>query len=228
MLIIADKKISVEAKKKLENHGELVLLETYGITENSISGHPDIFFCKTPNNLIIAPNLPHQYKEILHGKNISFIEGILPVEKTYPNAARYNAVITDHNFIHRTDITDSAIANACKELVPINIKQGFSRCSLLPLKDNHFITSDEGIYKTLSQQEMNVLLVSSQGIILQDHLNGFFGGACGVIGNKLFVLGNFKYYKDGEKVKSFIQSLNYEIIELYDGPLFDSGSILFF
>ena len=44
MLIIADNRIPLEAKNKLEKYGKLVLLKTSGITENSISGHPDIFF----------------------------------------------------------------------------------------------------------------------------------------------------------------------------------------
>jgi hypothetical protein len=227
MLIIADNRIPEEAKNKLEEYGELVLLKTSGITENSISGHPDIFFCHTPNGLVIAPNLPQQYKEILRDKNISLIEGLLPVERTYPEAAKYNAVITEHFLIHRTDITDLSIINACKELVRINVKQGFSRCSLLALKENHFITSDEGIYKTLLEKGLNILLISPEGIILPDHPNGFFGGACGTNGNQLFILGKLKHYKDDEKVKSFIQSLNYEIVELYGGPLFDGGSIIF-
>ncbi|MGD0710126.1 MAG: DUF6873 family GME fold protein [Bacteroidales bacterium] len=227
MLIIADSRIPTEAKNKLEKYGELVLLKTSGITENSISGHPDIFFCNTSAGLIIAPNLPQQFKENLRDKNVSFIEGILPVGKTYPDAARYNAVITNHYLIHRIDISDAAIINDCKELVQINVKQGFSRCSLLPLKNNYYITSDEGIYKTLLQNKRKVLLVSPEGIILQDHQNGFFGGACGLNGNQLFILGTLKHYKDGKKVKSFAKSLGYEIIELYAGPLFDGGSIIF-
>ena len=34
--------------------------------------------------------------------------------------------------------------------------------------------------------------------------------------------------KDGKIVKDYLQFLSYEIVELYDGPLFDGGSILFF
>ena len=151
--------------------------------------------------MIIAPNLPQQYKEILRDKNVSFTEGMLPVEKTYPEAARYNAVITEHYLIHRTDITDTAITNACKEHASINVKQGFSRCSLLPLKNDHFITSDNGIYKTLLQHNLNALLVTPDEIILPNHPNGFFGGTCGLNVNQLFILGALKHYKDGEKVE---------------------------
>ena len=71
MLIIADKKIPDKAKINLQKYGELVLLETRGITEESISGHPDIFFFSSQKEIIIAPNLPSIYRELLHEKNIS-------------------------------------------------------------------------------------------------------------------------------------------------------------
>jgi len=227
MLIIADKKIPDEAKSNLRKFGELVLLETSGITEESISGHPDIFFCKTPEILIVAPNIPDNYKNVLSEKNISFVEGRFPVGMKYPGAARYNAVITNDFIIHRTDITDPSVSEYCKRCQRIYVRQGFTRCSLLPLKDGHFITSDTGISKVLTSKGLCVLHVSSKDIFLPGYTHGFFGGACGIFENKLFVIGNFNNYCDGEKVKLFINSLGYEVVELYDGQLFDGGSIIF-
>lgn len=227
MIIIADKRIPAEALQNLRNYGELVLFETTGITEESISCHPDIFFCKTPQSLIIAPNLPLKYKTILAEKNIAFIEGDSIAGMEYHGAARYNAVVTETHLIHRTDITDTAILNNCPDLDKINVRQGFTRCSLLPLKENNFITSDEGIYKTLNKPGFRVMLVSAKNIILHGHKNGFFGGACGVAGNTVFITGNLNHFPDGEKVKQFILKMGYDIVELYDGPLFDCGSLLF-
>ncbi len=67
MIIIADNRIPQLAKKKLEAYGDIVLLETKGITYDAISNHPDIFFCKINDVLIIAPNLPKRYKKMLQG-----------------------------------------------------------------------------------------------------------------------------------------------------------------
>ncbi len=55
MLIIVDKKIPWEAKDKLSVSGTVLELETEGIVYPAISGHPDIFFCKTPQMLVISP-----------------------------------------------------------------------------------------------------------------------------------------------------------------------------
>jgi len=227
MLIIADKKIPEEAKNNLQKFGELVLLETTGITEESISGHPDIFFCKTQNKLIIAPNLPEKFKTIFTENNILFSEGKFKVGLKYPEAAHYNAVITENYLIHRTDITELEILNDCEQLSKIHVGQGFTRCSLLALKENNFITSDEGIYKTLNSLGLKTLLVSSENIILPGHRYGLFGGTCGIHEDKVFFIGSLANYKDGNKVRNFLESLGYSIVELYNGDLFDGGTILF-
>jgi len=227
MLIIADKKIPDDAKINLRKYGEVVLLETTGVTEESISGHPDIFFFSVQNKLIVAPNLPESYKKLLHKKNISFIEGIENVEENYPMAARYNAVATNKYFIHRTDISDPEIIESANHLTKIQVRQGFTRCSLLPLRENNFITSDDGIYKTLVNRGMQVLFVNPEQILLPGHPYGFFGGTCGICDNTVFFLGSLTHYNDGENVKIFLKNLGYKIIELYDGPLFDGGSIIF-
>ena len=74
---------------------------------------------------------------------------------------------------------------------------------------------------------MNVLYVNPEDIQLPGFKHGFFGGACGVYEDSVFLLGSLESFKAGKKVKSFLQSLEYEIIELFDGPLFAGGSILF-
>ena len=227
MLIIADRKIPDEAKYNLQKYGKLVLLETTGITEESISGHPDIFFCKTKNKLIVAPNIPEKFKTILTEKNILFTEGKYNVGLKYPDAAHYNAVITENYLIHRTDITEKEILNECRNLSNIRVTQGFTRCSLLALKENNFITSDEGICKSLISTESKTLLVSTDNIILPGHHYGLFGGTCGIHDDKIFFIGSLSKYKNGDIVKEFLESLGYCIVELYNGNLFDGGSILF-
>jgi hypothetical protein len=227
MLIIADRRIPEEAKNNLQKFGELVLLETSGITEESISGHPDVFMCQAAEKLIVAPNAPDEIKKILAGKNIKFIEGEKPVGINYPEAAYYNAVVVPDAIIHRSDITDRSIRDACKDLKQIHIAQGFTRCSLLPVDGIHFITSDEGIHKILLDLDYTTLKVTVNGIILKKHPHGFFGGVCGVTGNKIFILGNLNHYSDKKKVELFAGLMNFEIVELYDGPLFDGGGIFF-
>jgi hypothetical protein len=147
MLIIIDKKLSAQAKKTLSSYMELMELETENITYPSISGHPDIFFCQAPGHLFVAPNLPEKYFDQLKRHGIDYFTGELPVGPEYPASARYNAVATEKYLIHNFRHTDPAIIRTLQHLEKVNIDQGYCRCNLLPLKNDHFITSDQGIYK---------------------------------------------------------------------------------
>ncbi len=227
MLIIIDKRAPDKAKNTLSAYGDIIEFSTSGITYDTISGHPDIFFCHVDENLIIAPNIPHEYLQILNSKRAAFVMGEKHINENYPDSAVYNAVLSDNYLIHRLDITDPVILKYSGTRETINIKQGYSRCSLLPLKKENFITSDMGIYNEFKERRLNVQYINPEGIQLPGHSHGFFGGACGIYNNNIFVTGSLRYLENGNEVNNFITSLGYKIIELYDGPLYDGGSILF-
>ena len=234
MLIIIDRKISAEAKKTLAAYGDLLELATEGITYAAISGHPDIFFCQSPDKLIVAPNLPKHYFDQLNSQRIDYITGEFPVGAEYPSSARYNAVATSNYLIHNFRHTDFMITRTLEELNPIHVDQGYCRCNLLPLKEDHFITSDAGIFKVLKglhpdSQGLhpNILFVSPDDFILEGFPHGFFGGCCGVLEDKVFVNGSLSFFPEGKKVRNYLGNLDYEIFELNGGQLEDCGSIMF-
>lgn len=227
MLIITDKRIPSQAKEKLSEYGEIIDFSTEGITYEAISGHPDIFFCQVNNQLIVAPNLPEFYKNILHKNSIPFIEGEMPIEIKYPGTSRYNVVATDKYLIHNFRYTDSVITNTGDDLDLIHSGQGYTRCNLLPLQNDHFITSDQGISRVLNGFKLETLYVEPDEILLPGMKHGFFGGACGIYEDKVFIIGSLSKMKNGDALKAYFNNLNYKIVELYDGPLFDGGSIFF-
>ena len=226
-ICICSKNLPDEAKQKLSRFAELIEFSTSGITYDAISAHPDIFFCKVNDRIVCAPNVPETYKRILCEKNIELVEGANTVVHTYPGSAVYNAAVSDSFLIHRTDITDPLIVDSCGNLEKITVQQGYTRCSLLPLKGSSFITSDRGIYEILSGRKLNALYVKPDGILLPGFTHGFFGGTCGVHEDTVFIAGSLAKSKEGNSVKEFLCSLKYDIVELYSGPLFDCGSLLF-
>jgi hypothetical protein len=227
MLIIIDHKVASVAKEKLSNYGELLELKTEGITYPAISGHPDIFFCQSQDKLIVAPNLPKQYFDKLSECKIEFICGEFPVGNEYPATSGYNAVATPNYLIHNFRHTDFTITRTLEDLHPVHVDQGYCRCNLLPLKDDHFIISDAGINKVLKGLHPDILYVSPDDILLEGFPHGFFGGCCGVWEDKVFVNGSLSFYIDGDKVRDYLGKLGYKIVELHDGPMMDCGSILF-
>ncbi len=227
MYCIADSRIPPEAKENLAKYAEVILFSTEGITYESISGHPDIFFAQVNGRLIVAPNLPVIFKNILAKNSIPNIEGELPVGPKYPLTARYNVAATQKYLIHNFRYTDSVITTMNDDLDLIHINQGYARCNLLPLKNDRFITSDKEVYKVLNAYGLKALQVEADDILLPGHDHGFFGGCCGIMGSRVFILGNLSKYNNGEQVKNYLNHLHYKIVELYDGPLFDGGSLLF-
>jgi hypothetical protein len=224
MVILANKNLPRQALQYLTTFGDLIMFQTEDITYSAISGHPDIFFCPNGNGLIIAPNVPEAFKQQFSKKNLSWTVGYEPVGSKYPETARYNCVLTDQFVIGHIDFIDKKILEETSEKEIIHVNQGYTRCNLIPLSSNKFITSDKGIEGVLLQKGLEVLYVNPGGIRLPDFDHGFIGGSCGVTGNKVFYIGNLMYYSESEKIRSFLSE--YEIIELYDGPLFDGGSLI--
>lgn len=227
MLIIVDAKIPVEAKKKLSTYGNLMEIETSGITYPAISGHPDIFFTQDSNQLIVAPNLPEHFLQKLHNQNIHFLIGQNPVGQQYPKTAGYNAVIAKNYLVHNLKITEPSILDHARHKTMISVNQGYTRCNLVFLDDHRAITSDQGIRKHLENAGVETLFLNPAGIILPGFDHGFIGGCCGMLKNQFFCLGNLNKYPDGEKLKSYLDQHQIELVELCDTALFDGGGIFF-
>jgi len=226
-IIFIDQRMPSPAKQKLSEFGQVMEFMTSDLVYPSISGHPDIFFTPVGKSVVMAPNAPDKYGSILREHGYSIVTGELPVGEKYPNTARYNVVVTDNYLIHNFRHTDSVITDLAGRPGLIHVSQGYTRCNLIGLKENYFITSDEKVHRILSHLDLETLLVQPEGILLEGHNYGFFGGTCGVLDDKFFLAGKLEYFRDGEKVRLFLERIGYEIVELYDGPLFDGGGIIF-
>ena len=225
MLIIVDKKIPPEARQNLSEFGQVVGFETENICYEAISGHPDVFFFQSSKELIIAPNLPEIYKTILRKNHIKFIEGKNPVGMQYPATVYYNALYTRYGIIHNNKITDPAIRSLSSQIIHCN--QAYVRCNTIEAGE-YILTSDRGVEKVLLNMKINVFHIDPQRIDLPGHRHGFFGGCCGIWRDKFFVCGSLKSLREGEELENMLIGEGFEIIELYDGRLFDIGGIFFF
>ena len=227
MLIIIDRKIPPEAKKKLSAIGQLVELATNGLTYEAISGHPDIFFHQAGSQWITAPNLPQEYSDLLIKQGVKLIQGEKAVGKRYPATSAYNAVSSENLLIHNLRNTDPVVAALMKSADHIHVEQGYTRCNLLALDEGHFITSDRGIDKVLRALGKDSLYTDPSNIILPGVRNGFFGGCCGILDDQVCIIGSLSHSSNGRDIADFMVNTGYRIMELYDGPLFDGGGIFF-
>jgi len=228
MLAVIDTRSPIEAKENLRKYvDDIFEFASNGITYNSISGHPDIFVFQNAENLIIAPNAPEVLYNFLRKYKINYQIGESYIGKGFENSVNYNCVQSDNFLLHKKGLTDSVIIQNTKHKKFINLPQAYTRCSMMHLKNDVFISSDMGIKKVLDNNKLNNFLFSSEDIQIIDHSNGFFGGTCGISDNKIFFNGNIDKHKDGNDLRDFLTNLNYEIICLHDDFLYDGGGIFF-
>ena len=220
-MIIISKNIPSNLLSELKKIGEVQTFLTNNKTDTRLAGHVDMFCCKVDETYVVEESL---YSLI---NNVS---NILPGEskvKTSFHHSPYNAVITDDYILHNTTVTDKIILQLTKNKKQINVKQSFTRCSVIPLPDGTFITSDKGISKILTINNIQHLLVDNEKIVLPGFKKGCIGGCCGI--NKLdyYLTGSLEHHSQGKAIKRFMVEHGCNVIELVDDALFDCGSFFF-
>ena len=174
----------------------------------------------------------------------------------YPDDIIYNAVCTRNYVFHLVEKTDPDLVDSIvtwrrslasrtgtpdsegtirEETKIIGVRQGYCRCMCLPVDNDSFITSDEGIAKALEAQGAGVLLIEKGHIKLRGFEYGFIGGTAGNIyvnsddmqdQRAIVFNGDLSVHPDFHRISSFIRSRNILPVWFEDYALEDIGSIL--
>lgn len=197
----------------------------------AIDGHPDIQLNILKNNsenkIIIQKDIPDSFKKILEANSINYILSKSSLSNTYPYDIILNSLILDNYFIHSLKYTDENLLKSQSLKVHINVPQGYTKCSILPIRENALITSDKGIFNILKNYNFDILLLPPGDILLPNLNYGFIGGVGGMISNnKMAFFGNLDYYKWGNEIKDFLSKYDVVPIYLRNGKLIDRGSLL--
>lgn len=198
----------------------------------AINGHVDIqlnILNSYNREIIINKNINSSFKEILKEKNINFIESDSTLSHKYPSNIVLNSYITDNYLVHNLKFTDKKILEYCKNKKIINVKQGYTKCSILPIKEKVIITNDTGIYNTLKNEDFDILLLPFGDIELSGFNYGFIGGVGGMISdNSMAFFGSLDNYAFGNEIKKFLYKYDVKPIYLSNTKLIDRGSLLVF
>ncbi len=228
MFAIIDSRSSKQAINNLKKYvTDVYTFQTNGITTNSISGHPDIFLYQYKDQLVVAPNAPVDLFVLLDSHNITYVRGERTVGYEFHNSVQYNCLSTPDFLFHKSGHTDPAILeiNKYKEFIPL--PQAYTRCSLVHLCDENYLTSDRGIEKVLLRKGFSCFYFNPEEITIRDHKNGFIGGTIGIWGEKIFFNGNIELHADGLRLRKYLIELDFDIVNLADEYLYDGGCILF-
>lgn len=193
----------------------------------AIDGHVDIQLAISNNKLIIQKDISLEFKDLLLKYKIEFLESSNSLEDTYPNNIGLNALITKNYFVHNLKYTDPTLLKEQFNKTLISVKQGYTKCSILPVSEKAIITNDSGIASKLLKYDFDVLLIPYGDIILPGFDYGFIGGVGGLITpNTMAFFGNLSYYKYGKDILKFLKKYHVEPVYLSNSKLYDRGSLL--
>lgn len=230
-IAIIDGRADKEIVTNLEKNNITVIksIECKEIDSN-ISYHPDMVMHPISyDTLLIAPNVYEYYNHILSPLGIRVIKGETELEKKYPYDIAYNVARLKDIAIHNFKYTDEVLKFHLKKqnLELLDVKQGYSKCSLAIIDEASGITSDKYMYKKLTEKGYEVLLIESGYIKLEGYNYGFIGGTCGNFSkNKILFSGKFNNHPDYKRISSFIKSRNKNITMLSKDGIIDIGTII--
>ncbi len=228
MLAIIDSRAPDETIEKLKLLcDDVFCFISEGITYNSIAGHPDIFIYQDNQGIVVAPNAPKSLIEFLRRHDIDFEFGASNVGSTLKESTSYNCVSSDNRLFHKSGFTDSKILARNESKPLVSLPQAYTRCSMIEVAENAFLTSDKGIEKVLLQLGLECFYFSPEEIHIIDHKNGFVGGTCGIYKGKLFFMGNIDKHVDGKGLRAYLKTHHVQFECLSDDFLYDGGGLFF-
>lgn len=148
------------------------------------------------------------------------------LDKKYPKDVLYNAAKIGKYFLCSKFTSKDLVDKASKMgLNIVKVSQGYVKCNVLIVDDNHIITEDAGIAKALKNADINCLLIAPKEVKLEGYDYGFIGGASGKINDTIVFNGDISKHSDYAKIKAFITECGLNI-KYFNYPLSDIGSIL--
>lgn len=229
-LVVVDGRIPKEIERAFFELNIRIIKTERILTYDAISYHPDIMMHHLgEEKIIVAPNISEKVVYNLENEGFKIIPGKKEVKEKYPEDVYYNVARVGNLAICNIKYTDDILLEEFyKQGVKIiDVKQGYSKCSISIVNENTIITSDKGIYKKVTKEGINCLLIKPGYVVLEGLNFGFIGGATGLIGkDNLAFYGSLDYHPEGDSIKNFLSKYNIKWQYLYEGPLLDFGTIV--
>lgn len=234
--LLIDERMRDVEKQTLKNLGyELIEIKKSTNVYPEISSHVDIFACKIKDKVIVEKSAYKMLKNKLNNDENILISGETMISYDYPNDIKYNVCIVGNKAIHNFKYTDSKIISELNKsnFEIINVKQGYSNCSIAVIDEKSIILSDRGLYNNLKNSGLDILfldyipdikLFDENGEYSQK--NGFIGGAISRIGDNIVVFGDLDKIDYYCNIRKFIESRNLKIIDFEGLDVIDYGGVI--
>ncbi|MBR5314149.1 MAG: hypothetical protein IKU45_01900 [Clostridia bacterium] len=218
--------ISEKCLASLEKRGyELTLLPPFSKLQKGVSHHADMLFFYFGGELLTHIDYYRENREILDRLGVKINTTDENISHDYPNDILFNTFLTEDKILFAKEkYVSEKIKQFAKTVV--DVKQGYTSCSTCRVANNAFITTDSGLFKAYSKNGIDALLVEKEGIFLQGYNCGFIGGASVVFDDSVCFFGSLSGYKDGQRVREFVEKHGKNVVDLSDEKLTDIGGCI--
>lgn len=228
ILVVAEN-ISEKSAEKLKEMGySLIFIPKNPIIEPEIACHPDMSIAVIKDKVFIDCPLAHLFdRELRIIKCDRQAENKIMLK--YPDSIEFNCVEVGDRLICNKKYTNKTILKYAQNcgIEVIDVKQGYSKCSVCVVSDNAIITEDDSIEKACENAGIDVLKISKGYVELEGYDYGFIGGCSGLLEKNLLAFnGYIENHPNYNKITDFCSKHGVQAISLNDEKLCDVGSII--
>lgn len=233
MLAVVDERIPSDSEEGLKKRGFSVLkLPPHPNLQKPIASHPDMLLFFAPDSIYCTK----KYQEIAKGalcvlskacgRPIKTVEAEL--QPTYPHDVLLNAAPVGKTlFCSKSSVAEELLQNESYEIC--NVRQGYAKCSILPIGDDALITEDPSIAKAAREIGKDVLQVEQNAVRLSGYSTGFLGGCASFSPYEdtpeILFCGALHSHPNANEIERFCKEHGYRVHSLSSSPLTDVGSI---
>ncbi|MFL0269819.1 DUF6873 family GME fold protein [Candidatus Clostridium radicumherbarum] len=226
--VLVDYRIDEDEKENLKALKlEVLTVPPFKRLYKAVCGHPDMLLnIVNENTIIVHKEMDINFVKKLENYKYKILYSSNSLNSKYPLDIILNALNLKNLFLHNLKYTDNALLQNISSKKVKSVSQGYTKCSTAIISSSAVMTGDKGIAKSLSEENIDVLLLPPGDIILPGLNYGFIGGCCGLLEDGLLAFyGHLDNYLYGYEVKGFLKKHKVEPIFLSKDKLFDRGSI---
>ncbi len=157
---------------------DLILLPPHPALPSPVAAHPDMLLFFADDSILCTESYQRiaacELQQIarITGRPIRTVTG--EYGACYPYDILLNAARVGRHLFCRTDVTAPEIL--AQDIRVVSVRQGYAKCSILPVSDDAIITADPSIAKAARLCGMEVLTVDDTAVELPGYDHGFVGG----------------------------------------------------
>jgi hypothetical protein len=231
MIAVIDSRMPWEAQRALTSLGyKLCHLPAYPTLDTPVSGHPDmlVFFSRDAiyTTRSYAALAQDALEELHRHTKLPIVCTENDLQKQYPHDVLLNAAPIGNNLFCLPAHTADELQ---KQYRIFPVKQGYAKCSTLPIGEHALITEDPSIAKVVTALGIDVLEVRSNAVRLAGYSTGFLGGASSYSPyestDTVLFCGALELHPNAGEIRDFCKKHQKTPISLGSFPLTDVGTI---